>query len=322
MPNPLSKIIHPWYPSTALGLEQGSASVVDLERRGGVGSLRRAATMKLPESLIRPSFDEPNISDRSELATAISELVSSAGLLRQKRWSVSLPEATARTLIVTLETPSSSRSELEEVLKWKMDRSFGVPLEELSISRERLANDSLGRDRYRVVATRLTLLDEYESLFSALGWRAGLVLPRHLGESQWLTRNGVDGDSLLLSTTPEGFTAVIFRDKQPLIYRSIECDPDERDDEFYRLLLFYRDRRATDDSRTTDDLSEYDQVLSRFLVTGTGFSKERASEIVNETLGGDLRPLDAEDLGLRLPTRELDFDTIAAPAGLATLSWK
>jgi hypothetical protein len=52
------------------------------------------------------------------------------------------------------------------------------------------------------------------------------------------------------------------------------------------------------------------------------FDKVRASEIVNETTGGDLRPLQAEDLGLRLPSHSLDFDTIAAPAGLATLSWK
>jgi hypothetical protein len=50
--------------------------------------------------------------------------------------------------------------------------------------------------------------------------------------------------------------------------------------------------------------------------------KERVSEIVNETLGTDLRTLKAEDVGLQLPTRELSFDAIAAPAGLATLSWQ
>jgi len=31
--------------------------------------------------------------------------------------------------------------------------------------------------------------------------------------------------------------------------------------------------------------------------------------------------LQAEDLGLQLPNREFSFDSIAAPAGLATLSW-
>lgn len=314
MPNPLSKIIHPWYPATALGLEKGMASVVELERRRNVGSLRRAATLKLSESLIEPSFEESNILDYSELATALRELVASAGLLKQKRWSVSLPEATARTLIITLESDIGSGSELDEVLRWKMDRGFAVPLEELSVSRERLQKDPQGRERYLAVATRLAVLAEYEHLFKVLGWRAGLVLPRHMAESQWLTRNGVTGDSLLLSSTEDGFTAVVYRDKQPLIFRSIECDPDEREDELYRLLLFYRDRRSAE--------SDFEQPLSRFLVTGSGFDKDRASEIVNEITGGNLRPLEAEDVGLRLPTRELDFDTIAAPAGLATLSWQ
>jgi hypothetical protein len=56
------------------------------------------------------------------------------------------------------------------------------------------------------------------------------------------------------------------------------------------------------------------------MVVGEGFTKQRATEIVNETMGGDLRVLDAQDLGLQLPSNELSFDAIAAPAGLATLS--
>src|SRR5688572_7585116 len=144
----LSKLIHPWYPATALGLEKGLASVVELERRGNTGNLRRAATVNLPASLISPSFEDPNIEDHTELAAALRELAASAGLLKQKRWSVSLPEATARTLILTLEVDAGSGSELEEVLRWKMDRGFGISLEELSISRERLIRDSQGRDRY------------------------------------------------------------------------------------------------------------------------------------------------------------------------------
>jgi hypothetical protein len=314
VPNPLSKLIKPWYPSTALGLEKGMASIVEVDRSRGKGySLRRAATMSLGESLIQPSFDERNILDPFELAAALSELASSAGLLRQKRWSVTLPGATTRTLILTLEAHPGSQSELEEVLAWKMDRGFGVPLDELSISREALPKDGQGRDRYLVVATRLAVLEEYESVFGSVGWRAGLILPRHFGEAQWLSGNGFSGDTLLVSSTDEGFTAMVFREKRPLILRSIQCEEHEREDEFYRLLLFYRDRRAA-------DMVEASQLLSGLLVTGNGFSKTRASEIVNETLGGNLRALEAEDLGLKLPTRELNFDAIAAPAGLAALS--
>ena len=35
MPNLISKIVEPWYPATAIGLEKGSASVVHLEKGRG-----------------------------------------------------------------------------------------------------------------------------------------------------------------------------------------------------------------------------------------------------------------------------------------------
>lgn len=316
MPNPLTKLVTPWYPASALGFEKGLATMVQLERGpGGTASLKRAATVDLPESLIRPSFDEPNISDPPELSAALRELAASAGLLQQKRWSVALPDAVSRTLILTLETPPASRAELEEVLTWKMERGFGVSLEDLSLSRERLPADAQGRVRYLVVATHTSILREYESVLQSLGWRAGLIVPRHIGEGQWLTTNGAKGDALLLSSSETGFTAVIFRGKQPLIVRTVICEPTECEDELYRMLLFYRDRRGGEADQTG-------QVMGRVMVVGELLGKERALQIINETLGANLRSLGAHDLGLQLATRELSFDAIAAPAGLATLSWR
>jgi hypothetical protein len=315
MPNPLSKLVNPRYPATALGFEKGIATMVQLERgRGGSSTLKRAATVALPKSLIHPSFDEPNILDPTELAAALGDLAASAGLLQQKRWSVALPDATSRSLILTLESAPASRAELEEVLTWKMERGFGAPLDELSISRERLRADAQGRDRYLVVGTRSGILAEYENVLHSLGWRAGLIVPRHIGEGQWLTQNGAQGDGLLLSSSEHGFTAVVFRGKQPIIVRTVACEPHECEDELFRLLLFYRDRRG----------GEVDQAgqLARVLVIGELLTKDRASEILSQTLGSNLRPLEAGDLGLQLATRELSFDAIAAAAGLATLSWK
>ena len=314
MANLLSRLIDPWYPATAIGLEKGSASVVQLERvKGFVCKLRRAATFNIAESLVRPHFEETNIESPPQVAAVLNELATSAGLLRQKRWSLSLPEATARTLVLTLESQSQSASELQDVLRWKIERGFGVPLEDLSVSKERLQKDLQGRDRYLVIAVKKAILAEYEAVLETLGWRAGLILPRHLGEAQWLVRNSGAGDSLLLSGSTRGFTGVIFRDKHPLIMRTVECAEDEFEDEFYRLLLFYRDRSTPETGAGPG--------LVRLMVVGEGITKERAGEIVNETTGGDLRPLQAEDLGLQLPNREFSFDSIAAPAGLATLSW-
>jgi Tfp pilus assembly PilM family ATPase len=315
VPNLFSRLVDPRYPATAVGLEKGVASVVQLERvKGSACKLRRAATFNIDESLVRPGFDESNIENAGQLADVLKELATSAGLLRQKRWSLSLPEATTRTLVLTLESPSPSASELQEVLKWKIERGFGLVLEDLSVSKDRLQKDSHGRDRYLVIAVKKSVLAEYEAVLELLGWRAGLVLPRHMGEAQWLMQNGTPGDSLLLSGSSQGFTGVIFRDKHPLIVRTVTCGEDEFEDEFYRLLLFYRDRSLPEGE-------ENGRHLSRLMVIGEGITKSRAGEIVNETTGGDLRPLEAEDLGLQLPSRDFSFDSIAAPAGLATLSW-
>src|SRR6185295_19590245 len=174
MPNVLSRLIDPWYPATAIGLEKGIASVVQLERiRGSLCKLRRAATFNIAETLVSPSFDETNIENPSQVGSVLNELATSAGLLRQKRWSLSLPEATARTLVLTLESQSQSAGELQDVLRWKIERGFSLPVEELSVSKERLQKDPQGRDRYLVIAVKRAVLAEYEAVLESLGWRAG-----------------------------------------------------------------------------------------------------------------------------------------------------
>ena len=158
MANLFSRIVDPWYPSAAIGLEKGQASVVQLERvKGSACRLKRAATANIAESLVTPSFDQPNLSDRAQLAAILNDLAGGAALLRQKRSSLTLPEATARTIVFTMESQSSG-SELQDVLRWKIERGFGAPLEELSISRERLQKDALGRERYLAIGIRKSVL--------------------------------------------------------------------------------------------------------------------------------------------------------------------
>jgi Tfp pilus assembly PilM family ATPase len=308
---PFSKLVNPRFPSAALGLESSNATVVHLERSRRSGfAVRRAATATLPEGLIRPSFDEQNISDANTLASLISEVTLSAGLAKQNKWSVALPEAATRVAILTMETAPASRAELDEVLRWKYERTFGATQEEIRVSRERLPSDAQGRQRYLVVGIRLAILAEYEDVFAALGWRTGLVLPRHQGEALWISN--APGDTLLISSHTEGFTALMLRGRQPTIVRSVMCEAEDRDDELYRILLFYRDR-LTSTGNTN--------MLDRLLVVGEGFDKHHVSEIVNETLEITPRVLGSADVGLALPSGEFSFDAIAAPAGLATLAW-
>lgn len=286
--------------------------MVQLDRGRGGFFIKRASSLALPADLIRPTFDENNINDAGELVGALSDLITSSGLLRQKKWSVALPESSTKTAILTLEGAAGSRRELEEVLEWKTERAFGAPLNELRVAREQLPA-SQQHPRYLVTGVRPNVLAEYESVFAALGWQTGLVLPRHAGEEQWL-RNGPQGNGLLLTTHDEGFTAVLMRQNQPVTLRSILCDKEECDDELHRLLLFYRDRAQT-------AAGDESPPMDRLLVFGRLLDKDRVAAVIRETLGVSLRPLSAPDVGLTIPAGDISFDLIAAPAGLARLAW-
>ena len=202
---------------------------------------------------------------------------------------------------------------MHEVLEWKIDRSFGAPLAELRVSKEQLSSGPQQQNRYLVNAVRLSVLAEYESVFAALGWHPGLILPRHDGEAQWL-RNGHQGDGLLLTAHDEGFTAVLMRGTNLLTLRSVFCETEECDDELHRVLLFYRERSG---SSGESEIATVD----RLLVLGDGLDKRRVAEIAGQTLGISLKPVGAAEVGLTIPAGDLSFDTIAAPAGLARLAW-
>ncbi len=196
------------------------------------------------------------------------------------------------------------------MLEWKIERTFGAPLSEMRVNREQLPPNAQNQVRYLATAVRLSVLEEYESVFRALGWQAGLVLPRHAGEEQWL-RHGSQGDGLLLTAHDEGFTAVLMRGGRALTLRSVFCEPAECDDELHRVLLFYRERSG----------GNGETVVDRLLVVGDSLDKKRVSEVASDTLGVNLRPMAAADVGLTIPAGGLDFDAIAAPAGLARLAW-
>ncbi|MDQ1559506.1 MAG: hypothetical protein QOD32_2566 [Pyrinomonadaceae bacterium] len=319
-----SKLIKPRLPSAALGLTGEGVALVSLDRRRDRTLLvRRAGYVPLAEGLVRPNFDESNVADVSELAAVLQGLAASAGVQKRKRWSVALPEAATRTTILTLEGGSATRAETEEMLRWKTERGFGTPVEELRVARERLRPDAQGRPRYLATAVRLSVLAEYEATLAALGWQAGLILPRHMGEAWWLMRERVaanTSDSLLVSTHHEGFTAVLLRDAQPLLVRSIVCEAEDRVDELYRFLLFYRDRVQTP-ALDPDAAPAPADTIGRMMIAGDGIEHAEASAIIEETLNTRPRLVTAADVRLALPSNELDFDVIAAPAGLAALAW-
>ncbi len=307
----LSVLTEPSFPKAAIGLEREAVTALALQKEGrGQYGVAQAATIELPSNLLTPSFVEKNISSPEELRVLLGEAVVSAGLGRQRNWSVSLPSNTARTAILTLDT-GSAKNETEEILDWKAEQSFGAPSGDLRVTRHKISNDRDGRSRYFATAVKLSVIDEYETIFESLGWTAGLILPRAVSETKWLIGKAGEADSLLLSSQNDGFTALLLRGDEPAVVRSVTCTVSERDDEIYRLLMFYNDRFADGGG-----------VLENLLVVGKDFLPAKIKEISTEALGRTLRVLRSDDVGLNVPVGSLSFDDLAAPAGLASYGWR
>ena len=215
--------------------------------------------------------------------------------------------------ILTLENETTSKEELSEILDWKSENTFGVPSGEMRISRRKITPDATGKKRYFATAVKLSVIDEYETIFEMLGWQAGLIMPRAVSEANWLIDKNKKSDSLLISSQNDGFVALLLRGDEPTVVRSVTCTDSERDDEIYRLLMFYRDRFGSEQN---------DNSLEKLLAIGKDFTSSRLKEIADDALGRTLKVLRPEDVGLELPIQNLSFNDLAAPAGLASLGWK
>lgn len=304
-----STLTEPRLPRNAFILDATEIAAVELRRRGNRFAVSAAAFDRLDEGLLTPSFDGTNIPAPDALATAVDEVTVAAGLAGRQRWSVLVPEAALRTVVVTFETLPATREELAQIIAWRTERVVGVPSSELKISRQLVSAGQA--PKFLVVAARTTVLAEYKALFAKLGWKVGLLAPRYVGEAAWLDWDAAPGDKLLVSARDGEYTAAFVRDGELLMVRSLDPDPDRLEDEVFRLSLYYRDRVVE---------SPEGAALTRVLTFGP-VDGARVSAVVGEALGVAPSAIRAIPDLLEADAAASTSGTLAAVAGLATQAW-
>jgi Tfp pilus assembly PilM family ATPase len=298
----------PAIPRLSLQIGEEYAAMVELRRQGGLFQLRRLAVVRLPEGLVQPDFTSLNISDDSLLAEHLQRAAAQAGVSGAPSLTLALPEGSARSLIISLDTIPDSRAELQQMLEWKTERSLGEPFAELRISQKRLTQSG-GRSHWLMVAVREEVVAQYERVLTTIGWRAGLVVPQHLGAAQLLMRSRAAQDQALVSLNETGFAVVVVRGTEPILVRSMACEPEEREDEFYRLMVFYRDH-----------LLPASGSLNSILTIGTADEQQRFQSVLGDALDAVPQNLNPASIGLNLEPNA-PFARFAAAAGLSTLGW-
>ena len=301
----------PHNPHIGAGFIDDCFVVVDMQKKHGFLSIAANAYTVLPPELICPGFDSPNVTDPRALAEIIAQTAEGAGLANRKKWSVTLPQGATRTVVVSVEGNPTSRKEIDEILAWKVERALGITMSGLRIARERLSG-SAGGQRYLVTVSPESVLAEYEAVFQTIGWQVGLLLPKLLGEAEWILGGTAASDKLLISAHAGGFTSMIVRGGQPLLIRTHDSVQSFAD-EIYRVVLFYLDRFPAD--------SELQSKLEQLMVIGVA-DRDQVIEAVADATGSAPHLMTPNDLGLDLQGQPISFDSIAAASGPAILAWK
>jgi hypothetical protein len=302
----------PRVPHIAAGFVDDNFVVVDLRRSRNGFALASSALTQLPAQLITPHFDSTNLQNPQELSSIIAQTAEAAGLANKKQWSVALPEGAARSIVINLESKPASRKELNEVVAWKVERVIATPSSELLISRQKLRQDGK-HERYVATVARTAVINEYEALFHSLGWQAGLMLPRHIGEAQWLMHDKAAGDKMLVSSNREGFTAVVVRDGEPVLVRNYACDAESKTDDLHRFALYYREKMSTP--------AGLPPQLFGLLVLGE-IDARQAQEAVGDALDEKPHIYHPHEFGLHLDDEHTWFTHLSGAAGLASLAWR
>lgn len=306
----------PTIPARSLSITENNLVLITLRQRKGEFEPRQSAILPLPPGLVTPVFDHPNVSDEGRMVDMLNRVMAQADIRKMGPLNVTLPAGSARSMIVSLESVPANKVEMAQLLDWKIERATGFRIDELRASHHRLENDGshLPGPHWLVSVVHNAVIEQYESIFHQLDWKAGLIVPQHIGEVNWLIRNGnvqLDSDQLLVSLNSRGFEVIIVRGQTPILIRDVECPNDEVENEFYRLMIYYRDK-LNPVGRTPN--------ISRVLTIGTIADQQRFRDLVSGTLERSVILLNAGQIGLNLDPG-MPLSQVAGAAGLAAMAW-
>lgn len=248
--------LEPRYPPVAFDLDPKSLSMVHIGQRKKERFIASFGVEDVPSDLLELDFLKARLTSPDRYREIVSRILAKEPV-KPKGVSILIPDSYARVAILPFEEMPRSRQDTLELLRHKTKKAVPFKVEDAALDYQVLAGDG-GRVNVLSVLTPRSIVEEFESVFAALGVQAGLVdlstfslinLYRPVFEKEMAGA----GEFLVANVAGTYFTFVIFRGGEMVFFRCKTFAVGTGDDggegalrllkrELQTSMLYYRDK--------------------------------------------------------------------------------
>ena len=135
------------------------------------------STRRLSEGALVPGLAPGNVARQDELRLAVSDVLAAVGS-RGRDIVVVIPDAAVRVMLLDFETLPSDPAEAAGIVRFRLRKSLPFDIDQAALSYQ--AHRGEGNIRVVAAVAPRAVVEEYETIFTGLGYSPGVVLPSML----------------------------------------------------------------------------------------------------------------------------------------------
>jgi type IV pilus assembly protein PilM len=180
--------------------------------------LERVSGAPLPPGTLHPSLREPNILDPQAFTAA---MINSHNLLLHpsRRFSLTLPDAIGRLMLIDFEGRFKNRAEGIDMIKWKLKKSIPFEIADAHLDYQQLAVRENGDMALLVAVASRTVIGQYEDIIDSAGFAPVRIEFATLSQSRMFSRQVEQTDGLQLLLYQDSLGAVAYHDGSMVFVR-------------------------------------------------------------------------------------------------------
>ena len=238
-------LLDPAHPVAAVEIRSRSIGVVRLAREGRRLSLAAAASLDLPEGVVRLSMTQSNVADAAAFRDTLRAALERAGALHVGRIALVLPDPVARlALLPGSEVAAKRRKQSEELIRFRLRKALPFDVRDARVAFA--GGGTRAADSVLVAAVFRPVLEGYEEACRAVGLQPGLVELSGLALLNAAFGALPPADRLLINWDEGYVTLLLARGEWPILVRTLAGEaatsPDEVAREVGNTLIYYRER--------------------------------------------------------------------------------